>query len=120
MGVIFNLVDQVPEQFLDNFRLVGWKAPHVMVEASDIETVSTTEITHRQPSIFTGQVGMVVDPLFQCRPEPLDQRNRSWFGYNQFLTHMTDGLIEEQDNWCSVRFSDIEGLHGHPENILVV
>ena len=120
MGIIFDLINLVPEQILHHFRFVGGESPHVVIQAGDVIAVNIAKVTHRQAAVFSRQIRMIVNAFLKSSTQSFHQSNCTIFGNNQFFPHMADNFVKQKNNRRSVDFGNIESLHRHSEYILVV
>ena len=67
LDIVVNLVNEMPEQFVDYCRVVGRKSPHIVEKAGDIISVLSTKVRHRQTSVFPRQIGVIINALCQRR-----------------------------------------------------
>ncbi len=120
VGAVFDLVHQVADQTVDHGGIGRGKTPHVVVEPGDVVAVHTAEVAHGQASVLTRQVGVIVDPALDRGAQPLHQGQFPRFGNDQFFAHVAHHLVEQKNDRRAVGFGQVEGLHRHLEDVLVV
>jgi hypothetical protein len=119
-SLVLNLVYQVVEEVIGNFRIIRWKAPHVVNQTGHIVSMHSAKVAHGEPAVFASQIGVIICPFGHRSSKSFHDLDITWLRDLHLFPHMGEHLVKQENNRGPIGLGEVKCLHRYSKCLLQV